>query len=67
MNENGQLTSREIAARKTHERAEAKKAARQAASEDHRRAVEILRQIRDDELSTNSERIKAIELLEHYS
>lgn len=66
MNEN-ELSPRERAALKTHERAEAKKAAWRAACEDRRKAVEILRQIRDDEMSTNSERIKAIELLSKYT
>ncbi len=64
---NEELSPRERAALKTHERAEAKKAAWRAACEDRRKAVEILRQIRDDEMSTNSERIKAIELLSKYT
>lgn len=64
---NEELSPRERAALKTHERAEAKKAAWRAACEDRVRATEILRQIRDDQLSSNSERIRAIELLQKLS
>lgn len=63
----GELSPRERAAQKTHERAEAKRAAWRAACEDRRKAVEVLRQIRDDELSSNSERLRAVELLQKYT
>lgn len=66
MDENRQLTSREKAAQKTRQRAQEKRERWQAELDDRKKALEILRQIRDDELSTNSERIKAIELLKHY-
>ena len=62
MNEN-ELSPRERAALKTHERAEVKKAARRAELADREKAVEILRSIRDDPLSTNAEKLRAIELL----
>lgn len=60
---NKELTPRERAAQKTHERAEARKKEWAEAINDNKRAVEILRLIRDDEMSTNSEKIRAIELL----
>lgn len=62
MNEND-LSPRERAALKTRQRAEAKKAAWRAELDDREKAVEILRSIRDDPLSTNAEKLRAIELL----
>lgn len=60
---NEELSPRERAALKTRQRAEAKKAAWRAELADREKALEILRQIRDDPLSTNAEKLRAIELL----
>ena len=62
MNEN-ELSPRERAALKTRQRAQEKRARWQAELDDREKALEILRQIRDDPLSTNAEKLRAIELL----
>lgn len=60
---NDELSPRERAALKTKQRAQEKRARWQAELADREKAVEILRSIRDDPLSTNAEKLRAIELL----
>lgn len=60
---NEELSPRERAALKTKQRAQEKRARWQAELDDREKALEILRQIRDDPLSTNAEKLRAIELL----
>jgi len=62
MKEN-ELSPRERAALKTRQRAQEKRERWQAELDDRKKAVEILRSIRDDPLSTNAEKLRAIELL----
>lgn len=60
---NEELSPRERAALKTKQRAQEKRARWQAELDDREKALEILRQIRDDPLSTNAEKLRAIEML----
>ena len=64
---NEELSPRERAALKTKQRAQQRRARWQAKIDDHQKALEVLRAIRDDELSSNSERLRAVELLQKYT
>lgn len=63
---NEQLTRAQKAAATNKARKQRREEEWRQELEDRRRAAEILRQIRDDPLSSNSEKIKAIELLQHF-
>lgn len=64
---NEKLTRAEKAAATNRARKQQREERWRQQREDNEKAAAILRQIRDDEMSTNSERIKAIELLSKYT
>ena len=58
------MTPAQKAGQTLHERKEREKAAREQARHDKERAIEVCRQIRDNPLSTDAERLEAVKMLD---